>query len=95
MPKKFSTKNLQVIKEPAGSEPGVGVFEFTDDYSVFHYGKMPDQIPGKGEAIARMAAFNFDLLAKASVPTHFRGAPGANQMEFDLLRMLDPAESEI
>ncbi|WP_323137775.1 phosphoribosylaminoimidazolesuccinocarboxamide synthase [Streptomyces anulatus] len=50
----------------------MGVFEYTDHYTVFHYGRMPDQIPGKGEAICRMAHFNFLLLEDAGVATHFR-----------------------
>ncbi|MBC7370926.1 MAG: hypothetical protein H7326_05135 [Bdellovibrionaceae bacterium] len=32
------------------------VFEFTDDYSVFDWGKMPDTIPNKGEALAQLTA---------------------------------------
>lgn len=91
MPKKFSTKNLTVLEEPSSEAAGVGVFEFTDDYSVFHHGKMPDLIPGKGEAIARMAAFNFELLAEAGVPTHHRGSPAPDRIEFDLLHAPDPA----
>ncbi|HUJ75666.1 MAG TPA: phosphoribosylaminoimidazolesuccinocarboxamide synthase [bacterium] len=34
-------------------------FEYTDDYSVFDWGKMPDRIPGKGEALARLGEFFF------------------------------------
>ena len=30
------------------------IFEFTDDYSVFDWGKMPDAIPRKGEALAKL-----------------------------------------
>ena len=56
MPKRWSTKNLHVIEPPTDTNSGVGVFEFTDDYSIFHFGKMPDQIEGKGEALCRMAA---------------------------------------
>ncbi|MDH4121689.1 MAG: hypothetical protein OEV94_08305 [Deltaproteobacteria bacterium] len=38
-------------------------FDFTDDYSVFDWGKMPDPIPGKGEALAALAKGFFDQLA--------------------------------
>jgi phosphoribosylaminoimidazole-succinocarboxamide synthase len=90
MPKSFSTKNLQILEQPTGRRSGVGVFEFTDDYSIFHFGKFPDKIPGKGEASCRIAAFNFDLLAKAGVRTHYRGFRPPNHLEFTLLRRLDP-----
>jgi phosphoribosylaminoimidazole-succinocarboxamide synthase len=95
LPKRFSTKNLEVVDEPTPDRPGVGIFEFTDDYSVFHYGKMPDRIPGKGEALCRMAAFNFELLARNGVPTHFRRFIPPNRMEFTLLRIVDQSGAPI
>lgn len=95
MPKRFSTKNLTVVDEPTTTRSGVGIFEFTDDYSVFHFGKMPDRIPGKGEAICRMAVFNLGLLAAAGVPTHFRRFLPPNRIEFTLLRVLNPEHERI
>lgn len=41
-------------------------FEFTDDYSVFDWGKMPDTIGNKGRALALMGGYLFDRLAKQS-----------------------------
>ena len=38
------------------------VFHFTDDYSVFDYGKMPNQIPKKGKYLAEMADQWFQIL---------------------------------
>ncbi len=68
-----SVKELEV-EEPAGSEDlGRGVFHFTDDYSVFDWGKMPDEIPGKGRSLCTMGAFNFELLESEGVSTHYRG----------------------
>jgi phosphoribosylaminoimidazole-succinocarboxamide synthase len=90
LPKSFSTKNLTTLEAPSAGQSGVGIFEFTDDYSVFHFGKFPDRIPGKGEASCRMAVFNFDLLARAGVHTHFRRFLPPNRMEFTLLRVIDP-----
>jgi phosphoribosylaminoimidazole-succinocarboxamide synthase len=87
MPVLHSTKNLHVIEPPTATATGIGVFEYTDHYSVFHYGRMPDAIPGKGEATCRMAAFNFALLAEAGVPTHFRRFIPPNRIEFDLARI--------
>ncbi|WP_373310998.1 phosphoribosylaminoimidazolesuccinocarboxamide synthase [Streptomyces alanosinicus] len=69
----------------------VGVFEYTDRYTVFHYGRMPDPIPGKGEATCRMAVFNFTMLEEEGVRTHFRRFIAPNRIEFTLARLPDPA----
>lgn len=37
-------------------------FEYSDDYSVFDWGKMPDQIANKGQALVLLAKFFFDQL---------------------------------
>ncbi len=42
------------------------LFQFTDDYSVFDWGKMPDTIENKGRALAVFGAYFFELLEKAS-----------------------------
>ncbi len=57
-----SVKNVRCVKPPRGRSEGLYVFEFTDDYSVFDYGKMPDTIRGKGSALAGMTAFLFEEL---------------------------------
>ena len=68
-----SVKNLVVQKEAADVNYGIGVFEFTDDFSVFDFGKMPDTIPGKGESLCRMASSNFRHMEKElGIKTHFR-----------------------
>lgn len=90
MPVLNSTKNMHVIEPPTASKEGVGVFECTDHYTVFHYGRMPDAIPGKGEAICRMAVFNFHMLEEAGVRTHFRRFSAPNRIEFTLARLPDP-----
>ena len=90
MPVLNSTKNLEIIEPPTAAKEGIGVFEYTDNYTVFHYGRMPDLIPGKGEAICRMAVFNFMLLEAADVRTHFRRFIAPNMIEFDLARFPDP-----
>jgi phosphoribosylaminoimidazole-succinocarboxamide synthase len=95
MPKRFSTKNLTVVRQPTREEMGVGIFEFTDDYSVFHYGKMPDRIPGKGEAICRMTVANFQLLAEQGIATHFKRFVPPNKLEFHLARVINPELSPI
>jgi phosphoribosylaminoimidazole-succinocarboxamide synthase len=59
---KGSVKNIRTVREPKRSAPGRYLFEFTDDYSVFDYGKMPDRIRGKGCAIAMMSAYLFEAM---------------------------------
>ena len=61
-----SVKNIRMVREPKARRPGRYVFEFTDDYSVFDYGKMPDKLRGKGCAIAMMSAYLFEALAQPS-----------------------------
>src|SRR3989338_6216002 len=90
-----SVKNLEVLKKPSEKESGIGVFTFTDDYSVFDYGKMPDTIPNKGEALCRMAAYNFKELEKLGVKSHFRKLVSGNEMEVDLVRVLYPQKGEL
>lgn len=90
MPVLHSTKNLEIIEPPTAMSEGVGIFEYTDNYTVFHYGRMPDLIPGKGEAICRMAAFNFTMLEAAGVSTHYRRFIAPNRIEFTLARLPDP-----
>ncbi|MFC7059728.1 phosphoribosylaminoimidazolesuccinocarboxamide synthase [Halovenus salina] len=68
-----SVKNFRVSEQATQSSLGRGVFEFTDDYSVFDWGKMPDTIPDKGASLCTMGAFNFDLLETAGIPTHYEG----------------------
>lgn len=90
MPVLHSTKNVEIIEPATATRTGVGVFEYTDHYTVFHYGRMPDVIPGKGEAICRMAVATFARLQEAGVPTHFRRFIAPNRIEFDLGRVPDP-----
>lgn len=91
MQDRFTAKKLSVIEEPGATTPGIGQFLFTDSYSVFDYGVMPDELPGKGEAMCQMAAYNLRLLETHGVPTHFRQSVARNRIEFDLLNVYDPA----
>jgi phosphoribosylaminoimidazole-succinocarboxamide synthase len=68
-----SVKEFRVEREPTATATGRGRFAFTDDYSVFDWGPMPDTIPEKGRSLCTMGAFNFELLEAADVPTHYRG----------------------
>ncbi|GAA0226605.1 phosphoribosylaminoimidazolesuccinocarboxamide synthase [Haladaptatus pallidirubidus] len=68
-----SVKEFRVEREPTPDSLGRGSFVFTDDYSVFDWGKMPDEIADKGASLCTMGAFNFELLENEGIPTHYRG----------------------
>jgi phosphoribosylaminoimidazole-succinocarboxamide synthase len=52
---------------------GVGRFHFSDRYSVFDWGEMPDLIEGKGAALCMMGAYCFERLEERGIKTHYRG----------------------
>ncbi len=68
-----SVKEIRVEREPTADALGRGSFHFTDAYSVFDWGRMPDELPGKGASLCAMGAANFEALEAAGVPTHYRG----------------------
>ena len=68
-----SVKEIHVETPATEDELGRGSFVFTDAYSVFDWGRMPDPVPGKGASLCAMGAGNFELLESAGVPTHYRG----------------------
>ncbi len=68
-----SVKDLRVLKPAFENSSGLGEFVFSDRYSVFDWGEMPDHIPHKGAALAVMAAYNFEGLAERSIRSHYKG----------------------
>ncbi len=89
-----SVKNFRVDDPATADELGRGAFVFTDDYSVFDWGKMPDRIPDKGASLCIMGAFNFELLEEEGVPTHYRGVvvDSGEQRSADNRQQPDEAE---
>ena len=73
-----SVKDLEVMKKPSDDDMGVGRFHFSDRYSVFDWGEMPDQIGGKGAALCLMGANCFEQLERKGVKSHYRGLMGTN-----------------
>ena len=71
-----SVKEFRVAREPTRSDLGRGRFVFTDRYSVFDWGEMPDHVPRKGASLCTMGAFNFEALEAEGIPTHYRGVYG-------------------
>lgn len=101
-----SVKDLTVIRPPEESSPGEGVFRFSDRYSVFDWGEMPDLIPRKGEAINMLAAYFFEKLQGEGIKTHYAGVvedgeakklddvkKPSSEMRVSLLNVIKPAVS--
>ena len=57
-----SVKDLEIVKKPTRDVMGIGKFHFSDRYSVFDWGEMPDHIEGKSEALCMMGAYCFERL---------------------------------
>jgi phosphoribosylaminoimidazole-succinocarboxamide synthase len=74
-----SVKDLEVIQKPTRDVMGIGRFHFSDRYSVFDWGEMPDHIDGKGEALCLMGAYCFEWLENKGVETHYRGLVDKNR----------------
>ena len=68
-----SVKDLQIIQKPTQKTMGVGRFLFSDRYSVFDWGEMPDHIEEKGAALCLMGAYCFEQLETMGVKTHYKG----------------------
>ncbi|MDI6846816.1 MAG: phosphoribosylaminoimidazolesuccinocarboxamide synthase [Candidatus Bathyarchaeia archaeon] len=99
-----SVKDLEVIKKPTEDAMGIGRFHFSDRYSVFDWGEMPDQIEGKGAALCLMGAYCFERLEEKGIKTHYRGLvakdgrlvsfeeveQSTNIMEFNLVNVFRP-----
>ncbi len=60
-------------------------FEYTDDYSVFDWGKMPDTIANKGRALAAMGAFFFEHLEQPGLWKQLPASPHLERFEKDWL----------
>ncbi|MBU6475515.1 MAG: phosphoribosylaminoimidazole succinocarboxamide synthase, partial [Alphaproteobacteria bacterium] len=51
------------------------IFEYSDRYSIYDWGRMPDLLEHKGESLAFLAWFFFDYLGKKGVRHHLLGRP--------------------
>jgi len=99
-----SVKDLEVLRKPTKTKMGVGRFRFSDRYSVFDWGEMPDLIEGKGAALCLMGACCFEKLEEKGVKTHYNGLVSnngqtvrvdglrkpSNVMEIDLVNVYRP-----
>ncbi|MEJ5167201.1 MAG: phosphoribosylaminoimidazolesuccinocarboxamide synthase, partial [Thermoanaerobaculia bacterium] len=98
-----SVKDLEIIQKPTKTRSGIGRFHFSDRYSVFDWGKMPDEIPNKGEALCLIGAYFFEKLQNLGILSHYRGVVEDGQvletkflkkpssiMEIKLVRVIMP-----
>lgn len=98
-----SVKDLEIVQKPTKTRTGIGRFHFSDRYSVFDWGKMPDEIPNKGEALCLIGAYFFEKLQDFGIFSHYRGVVEDGQvleikslkkpssiMEIKLVRVLMP-----
>jgi phosphoribosylaminoimidazole-succinocarboxamide synthase len=98
-----SVKDLKVLAKPTDTAAGRGRFFFSDRYSVFDWGEMPDLIARKGQALALMGAYFFELLEQRGMKTHYLGLiendsakhlcdlkNPADTMEVSLVRIIKP-----
>ncbi len=100
-----SVKDLKVIEKPSGPESGIGHFVFSDRYSVFDWGSMPEGIKDKGRALCITGSWFFEKLSSAGIKTHYRGlveggqscglqdiSTPVNEMEVNLFRVIKPVK---
>jgi phosphoribosylaminoimidazole-succinocarboxamide synthase len=98
-----SVKDLKILVPAEQDKMGIGQFHYSDRYSVFDWGEMPDLIAEKGKALCMIGAYFFEKLEDMGVSTHYRGlVSGENAfrlknldlpvdtMEIDLVRVLKP-----
>ncbi|MEN2983859.1 MAG: phosphoribosylaminoimidazolesuccinocarboxamide synthase [Dictyoglomaceae bacterium] len=98
-----SVKDLIILENPTEKTLGRGRFIFSDRYSVFDYGEMPDHIEEKGKAICITTAYFFEKLEEKGIKTHYVGLieddkiktlselkSPSNVMEFKMVRVLKP-----
>ncbi len=98
-----SVKDLEILEKPVPEKPGKGRFIFSDRYSVFDWGEMPDHIPHKGESLCIITAYFFEKMEKMGINTHYRGVVEDDQLkklselnnptgnlEVSLVRVIEP-----
>jgi phosphoribosylaminoimidazole-succinocarboxamide synthase len=88
-----SVKDLEVITRPTHKDMGGGRFHFSDRYSVFDWGEMPDLIEGKGQALCLMGAYCFEKLEEKGIKTHYRGILSKSGKVVRVRELTQPADT--
>lgn len=68
-----SNKTIQGSSKDIIIEDSGMFFEFSDRYSVYDWGEMPDLIQNKGSNLREMAIFFFERLSSKGIKTHYQG----------------------
>jgi phosphoribosylaminoimidazole-succinocarboxamide synthase len=76
-----SVKEVEILKKPEITSAGEGEFIFSDRYSVFDWGEMPDHIDKKGAALCMLSSYFFEILEKKGIRTHFLGLTENGQLK--------------
>lgn len=87
-----SVKDLEFLKKPENGQTGLGNFIFSDRYSVFDWGEMPDHILHKGKALCIMSAYFFEKLEAMGIKTHYLGVVEKGQLK-RLAQVQEPANA--
>ena len=98
-----SVKDLEIIEQAGPGKLGRGRFVFSDRYSVFDWGEMPDHIDNKGKALAILSGFFLEKLEEEGIKTHYYGvvedneakklsdvSNPSNSIEVSLVRVVKP-----
>ncbi|MCF8059807.1 MAG: hypothetical protein K9K67_10950 [Bacteriovoracaceae bacterium] len=72
----------------SGSDKENLIFDFSDRYSVFDWGEMPNEIEGKGESLAAMGQFFFDWLGDKEIWRNWEPSIQLNGLEGEFLSHL-------
>ncbi len=69
------------------------IFEYSDRYSIYDWGQMPDLLAHKGECLAFLAWFFFDYLEKKGVKHHLLGKPEGRLLSVQPVDVFKPASA--
>jgi len=100
-----SVKDISILEKASTDSYGKARFSFSNRYSVFDWGEMPDHLEHKGESIALLSAYFFEKLESMGVHSHFSGLvedgkikrlselkKPSGLMEVKLVRVIKPAQ---
>lgn len=65
-------------------------FIYSNRYSIFDWGQMPDEIPQKGEALAALAVLFFEYLNEQGIGSHYLRQTDRNALEVQAVKVLRP-----
>ncbi len=99
-----SVKDLEILEKPETDKLGHGRFIFSDRYSVFDWGEMPDHINDKGKSLALLSGFFLEKLEAENIKTHYKGIvedghvkklndlqTPTNSIEISMVRVVKPS----